>query len=235
MPRILIVLSAADSWIRADGSPYPTGFWAEELVVPYLRFVDAGVDVDIATPGGLTPTLDRHSVDPAVVGDRADLLRTEVAAMADRLRHPLVLADIDVGQYDAVFVPGGHAPMVDLYGDPDMGRVLADAVGAEKVVGAVCHGPAALLSATGPDGAWIFAGRRMSAVTDEEEREFGTAEGAPWLLASRLREAGALVEGGPSWQPFVVQDGQLITGQNPASAGRLADAVLAEISTGVAP
>jgi putative intracellular protease/amidase len=235
MTRILIVLSAADTWIRADGSTYPTGFWAEELVVPYLRFVEAGADVDVATPDGVTPTLDPHSVDPAVVGDRAGLLRSEVEAMADRLQHPLVLADIDIGRYDAVFVPGGHAPMVDLYRDRDMGRVLADAVRAEKVVGAVCHGPAALLSATGPDGAWLFAGRRLSAVTDEEERQFGTAEGLPWLLASRLRETGAVVEGGPSWEAFVVQDGRLITGQNPASAGRLADAMLAEIPTTAAP
>lgn len=129
--------------------------------------------------------------------------------------------------YDGVFVPGGHAPMVDLYRDGDMGRLLTDAVGTQKIVGAVCHGPAALLSATRDDGSWLFAGRRLSAVTDEEEREFGTGEGAPWLLASRLREAGAVVEGGPSWQAYVVQDGRLITGRNPASAGRLADAMLA--------
>lgn len=89
MSRILIVLSAADTWVRADGSPYPTGFWAEELIVPYTRFVDAGVVVDFATPRGVAPALDPHSVDPAIVGDAADGLRAEVEAIADRLDHPL--------------------------------------------------------------------------------------------------------------------------------------------------
>jgi putative intracellular protease/amidase len=229
MSSILIVLSAADTWIRSDGSEYSTGFWAEELIVPFRRFANAGHTVDFATPGGVAPTLDPHSVDRAIVGDSADMLLEEVDAITDRLKKPLTLSDVDISDYDAVFIPGGHAPMVDLFQDRDMGRILSDAVGAGKVVGAVCHGPAALLSATSDDGTWLFAGRRLAVVTDEEERAFGTAENAPWLLASRLREYGAVVEGGPNWEAFVVQDGRLITGQNPASAGQVAAAVLAEL------
>jgi putative intracellular protease/amidase len=231
MSHILIVLSAADTWIRSDGSEYPTGYWAEELIVPYRRFVDAGHTVHFATPGGVAPTLDPHSVDPAVVGDAAGRLRAEVDAIADRLNDPLTLSEVDIADYDAVFVPGGHAPMVDLFQDRDMGRLLADAVGADKVVASVCHGPAALLSATNDDGTWLFSGRRIAVVTDDEERAFGTADKAPWLLASRLREFGAVVEGGPNWEAFVVRDGRLVSGQNPASAGPVADAVLAEIGT----
>jgi putative intracellular protease/amidase len=233
MSRILIVLSAADLWTRADGSEYPTGFWAEELMVPYRRFVDAGHKVDFATPGGVAPTLDPHSVDPSIVGDSAArALRAEVDGIADQLEDPLTLSDIDIDDYDAVFVPGGHAPMVDLYQDPDMGRILSDAVARERIVASVCHGPAALLSASSDDGSWLFAGRHLAVVTDDEERAFGTAQNAPWLLASRLREFGAVVEGGPNWEAFVVQDGRLISGQNPASAGQLADAVLAELEAG---
>jgi putative intracellular protease/amidase len=231
MSNILIVLSAADTWIRSDGSEYSTGYWAEELIVPYRQFVDAGHTVHFATPGGVAPTLDPHSVDPAVVGDTAGPLRAEVDAMADRLNDPLTLSEVDIADYDAVFVPGGHAPMVDLFQDRDMGRLLADAVGADKVVASVCHGPAALLSATKDDGTWLFSGRRIAVVTDDEERAFGTADKAPWLLASRLREFGAVVEGGPNWEAFVAQDGRLVSGQNPASAGQVADAVLAEIGT----
>jgi putative intracellular protease/amidase len=231
MSHILIVLSAADTWIRSDGSEYPTGYWAEELIVPYRRFVEAGHTVHFATPGGVAPTLDPHSVDPAVVGDAAGPLRAEVDAIIDRLNDPLTLSEVDIAGYDAVFVPGGHAPMVDLFQDHDMGRLLADAVGADKVVASVCHGPAALLSATNDDGTWLFSGRRIAVVTDDEERAFGTADKAPWLLASRLREFGAVVEGGPNWQAFVVRDGRLVSGQNPASAGPVADAVLAEIGT----
>lgn len=231
MSDILIVLSAADTWVRSDGTEYSTGFWAEELIVPYRRFVEAGHTVHFATPGGVPPTLDPHSVDPAVVGDAAERLRTEVGAISDRLTNPMTLSEVDIADYDAVFVPGGHAPMVDLFQDHDMGRLLADAVAADKIVASVCHGPAALLSATDDDGTWLFAGRRISVVTDDEERAFGTADKAPWLLASRLREFGAAVEGGPNWQAFVVQDGRLVSGQNPASAGQVADAVLAQIGT----
>lgn len=124
-------------------------------------------------------------------------------------------------------VPGGHGPVEDLYRDPDMGRLLRRADAGETLIGAVCHGPAALLSATTEDGAWLFAGRRMSAFTDEEEQMFGTAEGAPWLLASRLREQGALHESGPAYEVFTVHDGNLFTGQNPASSGAVADELIA--------
>jgi putative intracellular protease/amidase len=235
MSNILIVLSAASTWVRSDGSEYPTGFWAEELMVPYRRFVEAGHTVHFATPGGVTPTLDPHSVDPAVVGDAAGPLQAEVDAIADQLGEPLQLSGIDIAGYDAVFVPGGHAPMVDLFQDRDLGHLLADALDADKVVASVCHGPAALLSATRDDGTWLLSGRHLAVVTDDEERAFGTADKAPWLLASRLREYGAVVEGGPNWQAFVVQDGRLISGQNPASAGRVADAILAEIAAENAP
>jgi putative intracellular protease/amidase len=235
MRAILIVLSAADTWIRADGSRYPTGYWAEELLVPYRRFVDAGATIHFATPGGIPPTLDPHSVDPEIVGDAAAGFRVQAAAIADELARPLALSDVDVDDYDAVFIPGGHAPMVDLFQDRDLGRVLTDAVRADTVVAAVCHGPAGLLSAIDEHGSWLFADRRIAVVTDDEEREFGTAANAPWLLAARLRERGAVVVGGPNWRAFVVEDGQLITGQNPASAGQLADAVLARIGAEVRP
>lgn len=204
-------------------------------MVPYLRFVAAGHVVRFATPNGEAPTLDPHSVDPAIVGDAAVRLQAEVDAITDQLRSPLALSDIDVSEYDAVFIPGGHAPMVDLFQDRDLGRVLTDAVDSEKVVATVCHGPAALLSATRDDGAWLFEGRRLAVVTDDEERAFGTADKAPWLLASRLREWGAAVEGGPNWQAFVVQDGRLVSGQNPASANEVADAVLAMLGTESVP
>jgi putative intracellular protease/amidase len=225
-------MSAADTWVRSDGSEYATGFWAEELLTPYSAFVDAHQDVDFASPSGVAPTLDLHSVDPDVVGaEAADRLQEEAAAIAEILSEPLVLADIDAADYDAVFIPGGHAPMVDLFRDLDLGRILVEADTDGKVIAAVCHGPAGLLSAVDDDGSWLFRDRRMTAITDAEEREFGTAALAPWLLASRLSARGALVEGGPNWQPLVIQDQLLITGQNPASAGALAAVVLEELES----
>lgn len=109
------------------------------------------------------------------------------------------------------------------------GRVLAEANREEKVIAAVCHGPAAPLAARDENGQWPFAGRRMTSLTDEEEIEFGTAGNAPWLLADALRKSGAVFEQGPNWAVYVVEDGNLLTGQNPASSAALADAVIAAL------
>lgn len=230
MTKVLIVLSAADKWTRADGSLYETGVWAQEFVDLDEAFLRAGLEVDLASPGGVVPTMDRRSLDPAAVGDAvAERMQAYLARNADRIGHPLVLADIDPGRYDAIVVPGGHGPVEDLYKDPDMGRVLVEADRAGKVVAAVCHGPAALLAARGPGGDWPFAGRRMTALTDEEEIAFGTAENAPWLLAATLRERGAVFEQGPNWHAHVVKDGNLLTGQNPQSSAPLAEMVIAAL------
>ncbi|MBP1884375.1 type 1 glutamine amidotransferase domain-containing protein [Sinorhizobium mexicanum] len=230
MPNILIVLSVADKWTRADGSIYETGVWAEEFVVMDEVFVQTGFQVDIASPGGIAPTMDARSLDPAIVGrELADRMRNYLDENSDRMERPLVLAEVDVSRYDAVVVPGGHGPVEDLYKDPDMGRVMVAADREEKVIAAVCHGPAALLAAKDENGQWHFAGRRMTSLTDEEEIEFGTAENAPWLLADTLRKSGAIFEQGRNWDVYIVEDGNLLTGQNPASSAALADAVIAAL------
>lgn len=230
MTSILIVLSAADKWTRADGSLYDTGVWAQEFVDLDEAFVQAGFRVELASPGGIVPTMDRRSLDPATVGDRvAERMRAYLERNAARIEHPLVLAEIDTGAYDAIVVPGGHGPVEDLYKDPDMGRVLLDANRASKVIAAVCHGPAALLAARDENGRWPFAGRRMTSLSDEEEIAFGTAENAPWLLARMLRERGAIFEQRSNWRTHVVKDGNLFTGQNPQSSGALAEAVIAAL------
>jgi putative intracellular protease/amidase len=230
MSIILIVLSAADRWTRADGSIYETGVWAEEFVVMDEAFVKAGLQVDIASPGGVAPTMDKRSLDPGIVGEEvAERMRLYLERNSDRVEKPLILADVEMSRYDAVVVPGGHGPVEDLYKDPDMGRVLVEADREEKVIAAVCHGPAALLAARDENGQWPFAGRKMTSLTDEEEIEFGTAENAPWLLADTLRKSGAVFEQGPNWAAHVVKDGNLLTGQNPGSSAALADAVIAAL------
>lgn len=226
MIRVLTVLSAADKWTRADGSTYKTGIWAEEFIVMDDALIRAGFRVDLATPGGVPPTIDALSLQPKIIGqEKADLYLDYLSQNAQRLRNPLVLADIDMDLYDAVVIPGGHGPVEDLYKDPDMGRVLIKANRASKVIAAVCHGPAALLAAS-EEKSWPFAGRRMTSLTDEEEIEFGTAANAPWLLADTLRKRGAIFEQGPNWGSYIVRDGNLLTGQNPASTAALAQAVV---------
>lgn len=227
MVKVLIVLSAADKWTRADGSTYASGVWAEEFVVMDEALIKAGFEVDIATPGGVAPTIDMRSLNPKIVGqDQATRFRDYLAENAERMQRPLVLSAVEVDRYDAIVIPGGHGPVEDLYKDEDVGRLLVQADRTSKVIASVCHGPAAFLAAKDEDGRWPFLGRKMTSFSDEEEIEFGTADNAPWLLANTLRTRGAIYEKGPNWSPFIVRDGNLLTGQNPASTALLADAVI---------
>ena len=224
MSSLLIVLTGADHWTLDDGARHPTGFWAEELITPMRVFRDAGVDVTIASPRGMRPAVDEASLTAAAAGgdEQAAALRSELDALAEQLDAPVALEEVSPDDYDGVFVPGGHGPMEDLSASPELGRLLMSMLDDDKVVSAVCHGPAALLSATRPDGSWAFAGRRMAGFTNDEETQAGLAGRAPWLLEDRMRESGGELEQGPSWQPFAVVDRNVVTGQNPASSSEVA-------------
>jgi putative intracellular protease/amidase len=235
--RILLALSAADHWTLADGTPHPTGLWAEELVVPHRTFVERDIELEIASPGGRRPSIDAASLTPEMNdGDEQEVaeLRRYLESIDVELAAPLPLDDCArrADNYDCVFIPGGHGPMEDLADDPDLGRILTELYDAGRIVAAVCHGPAGLLSADRPDGSWVFAGRRLTGFTDEEERQVGLADRAPWLLESTLRERGAVFESGPAWQPYVVTDRNLVTGQNPASSKPAAEATLEALHVG---
>ncbi|MGA8847081.1 MAG: type 1 glutamine amidotransferase domain-containing protein [Nocardioides sp.] len=232
MPKILIALTGADHWTLTDGTKHPTGFWAEELLAPLEVFAEAGIDVDLASPGGETPVVDEGSLDPDTIGEEESAKqRQALDALSDRLSSTLVLADVDLESYDAVFVPGGHGPMEDLAVSEDLGRILVTMLDGGKVVSSVCHGPAGLLPAKRADGSWLFEGRKLTAFTDAEEEQAGLADKAPWLLESRLREAGATFSSGEPWAPFVVVDDKLVTGQNPASSTEAAQKVAALLTS----
>lgn len=225
--KVLIVLSAADNWTRADGSLYPSGYWAEEFVDVHKEFVEAGYTVDIATPNSVKPTADEKSLDPKIVGnEKAVAFTYYITALSKELNRPLELSKINMKEYEAVIIPGGHGPVEDLYKDKDMGKLLFAAEKSSKIIGAVCHGQAALLSAVDSKGNWLFKGRKMTSFSDEEEIEFGTADNAPWLLASTLRKYGAKYEKGKNWSDHVAIDNNLITGQNPASSVSMAKAII---------
>jgi putative intracellular protease/amidase len=225
MPSIVLVLTGADSWTLNDGSTHPTGFWAEELVAPMRVFREAEVEVTIATPGGVRPTVDEGSLRAEMVGgdEEAAALRAALEALDELLAAPVALADIVSDDYDGVFIPGGHGPMEDLAVSEDLGRLLISMLDDDRVIGAVCHGPAALLSAMRDDGTWAFAGRELSGFTNEEETQAGLADRAPWLLEDRMRGAGGEMRTGPAWAPFSVADDNVITGQNPASSTEVAE------------
>ena len=164
------------------------------------------------------------SVDNA--GEQAPEFAAYIERLADQLASPLALGDVKVADYDAVFIPGGHGPMEDLAHDPDLGRILIEADAAGTITASLCHGPAALLSANLPGGRWLFTGRSLTVFTNEEERLNGTADKAPWLVETVLAARGATVESAAAWGEHVVVDGNLITGQNPASSRALAEKVL---------
>ncbi|MFI7298418.1 type 1 glutamine amidotransferase domain-containing protein [Streptomyces sp. NPDC050121] len=230
MAKILFVMTGADHWTLADGTEHPTGFWAEEAVAPYEAFRAAGHEIVVATPGGVVPTVDKGSLAAEVNGGQegADRIAATLAAMTE-LRQPIPLEDVDLGDYAAVFYPGGHGPMEDLAVDAVSGRLLIDALASGRPLGVVCHAPAALLAAVREDGANAFAGYRIAAFTNAEEIQAGFGEKAKWLLQDRLTEAGVDVEVGEPWAPKVVVDRNLVTGQNPASSAPLAVELLKKL------
>ncbi|GAB3458302.1 type 1 glutamine amidotransferase domain-containing protein [Streptomonospora sediminis] len=227
MARILFVITGADHWTLADGTKHPTGYWAEEVAAPYRVFTEAGHEVTVATPGGARPVADAGSLAPEANGgeEGAAAVRRTLEHIAT-LRSPLQLEEVALGDFDAVFYPGGHGPMEDLSGDAASARLLVAALESRTPLGVVCHGPAALLATARPGGESPFTGYRLTGFTNAEERQAGLADKAPWLLQDRLVELGADFAEGEPWAPNVVVDGSLYTGQNPASSAPLATEML---------
>ena len=229
MTSVLMVLTGANVWTMKNGTPHPTGFWSEEFVAPHKSFTGAGLDVSVATPGGRAPTVDSLSLDLRFNTGQADVdsQKAYLASQKPQLDKPLALGDVNPADYDVMFVVGGHGPMQDLAVDPDIGSLIGAFLGnPDKVLAAVCHGPASFLSAHDADGNWLFKGRRLTAFSNEEENQSGFAGNAPWLLEDRLRLAGALYQAEAPWTPAAVTDGNLVTGQQNYSAQVTADAVM---------
>lgn len=333
MPRIAYLVSSAREIELRDSAHHPTGFWAEEALKPYQRFVAAGADVVVITPDGKPPVPDPYSLEPqfhhpdvdrdyfasvyrtfhhdpddiritlhhsteqelvaarrialrlidaghsaddahALIAEAAkiawrndrklvdvmlaegldgglpeaalraavDELEAAATAKAEQRRAALAeipgfqapvalsdLTDAELAEFDALFAPGGHGPMVDLPDNADVGRLLAILHRKKATIAALCHAPALLLSAPERfDGQWLFEGFRLTAYTDEEEDQNRIGMlGMPWYLAAALQNAGAVFDDAPfAWASHVVVDRNLITGQNPNSSDAMADAVL---------
>ena len=223
LTSVLLILTGAKVWTMKDGTPHPTGFWAREFMEAHDVFKDAGLRVDVATPGGISPNVDELSFAVGYNDDDPDFVarqKTFLKSLGDILRAPVKLEDVKPGQYAVLFIVGGHGPMQDLAVHPTIGALLeANLDNPRKFVGGVCHGPAGFLSAHREDGTWLFRGRKLTAFTNEEETAATFAGNAPWLLEDRLRLAGALFERAPAWTPHVVVDGNLVTGQQNLSSG----------------
>jgi len=230
MISVAMILTGSSVWTMKDGTPHPTGFWAEEFVKPHQTFTAAGFDVTVSTPLGRNPTADPLSFNLGYNNNDenvVDSFKQYLDALRDRLENATPIAGLDPGALDVVFVVGGHGPMQDLAVDPDISglfnAVLDDP---SKILAAVCHGPASFLSAHRPDGTWLFRDRRLTGFSNEEETQASFAGNAPWLLEDRLRLAGADYVAEPAWTPHTVTDGNLVTGQQNYSAQVTADAVM---------
>lgn len=231
MTKVLMIVSAADHWTLNDGTQHPTGFWAEELVTPYSVFTDAGWDVDVATPGGKAPVVDKASLDESA-GDADTLaeVKAKLDELAPVLAEPLSLADVKAADYDLVFYPGGHGPMEDLAVDETSGHILTERMADNAPVALLCHAPAAVLATENAPGGSPFAGRKMTGFSNDEERAAGLADKAPWLLESRLVALGAEYDKAPEpWASHVIVDGNLYTGQNPSSSRELAQRLVKDL------
>jgi putative intracellular protease/amidase len=239
MIRLLMVVTGADRLTLKDGSTRRTGVWAEEFVVPHELFVEAGLEVKLTTPGGVKPPIDPESMTPERVPGGMPIIehfKEYISSLKD-FNNPLVLEDLteeQIDAYDGIFLPGGHGPMEDLAHSKPLGAILNRMQGANKLIGAVCHGPAGFLPATREDGTWTFQGYKLTAFTNREEEEIGLADKVPFLLETRLRELGANFDSGPPWKPHVIADRNMMTGQNPDSSYGVAHEAIEWVSAQVA-
>jgi putative intracellular protease/amidase len=256
--NVLVVISGADHLDLRHGGSHPTGFYLNELMQPVLLLEAAGHTLTFATSDGRIPTLDKGSANARSFGGNEAALKTAQNRL-DQLRllsatdSPVIslarIEQIGVAHFDAVFVPGGHAPMQDLVTDAALGRILTAFHNAHKPTAAVCHGPAALLSAV-PDAAayakalesgtakiqprWIYAGYRLTVLDDRVENQvkgmFG-GDTMKFFPEDALKTAGAkFSQGSDPLAPYVVTDRELITGANPASASAVGQALVESLT-----
>lgn len=229
MAKVLFVVTGASYWTLKDGTRHPTGYWAEEFAAPYRELTAAGHQIVVATPKGVVPHVDVMSLRPSMAGGEGVARELEeILRSAEELRRPIELANARLEDYDAVYYPGGHGPMEDLWQDADSGRLLAAALASGKPLAIVCHAPVAMM-ATRHNGASPFAGYRVTAFTNDEEDAVGLRERARWTAEDELVKMGVDFSRGEMWQPYTVKDRNLFTGQNPASAGPLAKEFMTEL------
>ncbi|MFG6468031.1 type 1 glutamine amidotransferase domain-containing protein [Roseateles sp. BYS87W] len=202
---------------------HPTGLWLEEFSVPYLAAVDAGIEVTVASPrGGAVP------LDPKT--EPNDTQRHTWAAALQALQHSVTLASVQGETFDALFIPGGHGPMVDLATDDTLHALVARHDAAGRVIAAVCHGPAALVHALRADGHPFFSGRSATGFTNAEEFLAGLKDVVPFLLEDEMKASGADFHSALlPMLSHVEQDGHVITGQNPQSSEAVAKALVAAL------
>jgi putative intracellular protease/amidase len=224
-PRILMVLTSHD---QLGDTGHPTGFWLEEFVSPYYTFLDAGATVTLASVQGGNPPIDPKSYQEESQTEETRRFLADESAQA-ALSQTIAIDQADVADYDTIFLPGGHGTMWDFPSSQALTDRLESFNRAGKIIAAVCHAPAALVNVQTTTGEPLVKGKVVTAFTDSEERAVQLETVVPFMLETRLRELGAKFNSGDDFLPQVCQDGNLITGQNPASSEPAAQRVLQAI------
>ncbi|MEM8796137.1 MAG: type 1 glutamine amidotransferase domain-containing protein [Pseudomonadota bacterium] len=220
--KILIIATSAGKMDNGE----PTGVWLEELTTPYYAFLDSGADVTLSSVSGGGIPIDARSIAPEGENDASVERYLKDTALQNAVQSTQSFMDHAAGEFDAVFLPGGHGTMFDYPTSQELASLIETFDRDGKIVAAVCHGPAGLVSARSRDGSAFVKGRKVAAFTDSEEHAVGLQDAVPFLLETRLRELGAHYVSAPDFQSFAVRDGNLVTGQNPASAQQTASLVM---------
>ena len=217
MKKVLIIVSNANS---IGPNNRRTGIFLPEVAHPYAEFAEANYHIDIASLTGDTPYLDALNL----ADDPANLVFLTGKGWAN-MQKAIKLSDADVSVYDAIFIPGGLAPMVDMPEHPLLKQVIKETYERGAVVGAVCHGPVSLLNVTLSDGSYIVNEKNIASFTNEEEDNYAKDD-VPFLLETALISQGAIFHAAAAWSENSIADGNLVTGQNPASAKGVAQKMI---------
>jgi putative intracellular protease/amidase len=220
--KILTVLTSHDT---LGDTGRKTGFWLEELAAPYYAFREAGAEITLASPLGGQPPLDPKSNEPSNQTDATHRFEADADAMA-QLANTVKLAELSQGQFDAVFYPGGHGPLWDLAEDELSIALIEDFLTAKKPVAFVCHAPGVLRHVKTAEGRPLVEGKKVTGFANSEEDGVGLTDIVPFLVEDELKAKGGIYSRGPDWGSYVIQDGLLITGQNPGSSPATARALI---------
>lgn len=220
--NVLMVLTSHE---QLGDTGKKTGFWLEEFAAPYYTLKDAGADITVVSPLGGQPPLDPKSDEPDAQTDATRRFKGDAAAQAV-LAKTGKLADVRAADFDAVFYPGGHGPLWDLAEDKDSIALIEAMAAAGKPVAAVCHAPGVLRHVKAADGSPLVKGKRVTGFTNTEEEAVGLTRVVPFLVEDMLKENGGQYSKGADWASYVLTDGSLITGQNPASSEEGAKALI---------
>ena len=223
--KILIVLTSHD---KLGDTGHKTGFWIEEFANPYYLLLDSGADITLASPKGGLPPIDPKSDLPESNTPATERFKKDVIAQK-KLSETLILADVKEADYDAVFYPGGHGPLWDLAEDKTSASLIQSFNNHNKPIAFVCHAPGVLRHVKDANGEYLVKDKKVTGFTNSEEAAVQLTNVVPFLVEDMLKANGGIYSKAGDWQPYAIEDGNLITGQNPASSELVAEMLLKKL------